>query len=73
MSACDRSGIFPLYTMVESSKVRQLYPSVSFLLARLGASFGSFSTQRPSIEDFVFRDSSLGIVLADLHPLLHNP
>ena len=26
----------------------------------------------PPIKDFVFRDSSLGFVLADLHPLLHQ-
>ena len=58
--------------MVESSEVRKLYPSVLFLFARLRASFGSFSTQHPPIEDFVFRDSSLGIVLANLHPLLHR-
>ena len=58
--------------MVESSEVRQLCSSISFLFARLGASFGSFSTQRPLIKDFVFRDSNLGFVLANLHPLLHQ-
>ena len=26
----------------------------------------------PPIKDFIFRDSSLGFVLADLHPLLHQ-
>ena len=58
--------------MVESSEVRQLYPSISFFFAHLGVTFGSFSTQCPPIEGLVSRGSNLGFVLADLHLLLHQ-
>ena len=58
--------------MIESSEVRQLYPSISFSFAHLGASLGSFSTHCPIIEGFVSRGSNLGFVLADLHHLLHQ-
>ena len=58
--------------MVGSFEVRQLCPSISFFFARLGASIGSFSTYCPPIEGFMSRDSSLGFVLTDLHPLLYQ-
>ena len=58
--------------MVDSSKVRQLCPSVSFFFARLGASLGSFSTHCLPNEGFVPSGSSLGFVVANLHLLLHQ-
>ena len=58
--------------MVDSSKVRQLCPSVSFFFACLGASLGSFSTYCLPNEGFVPSGSSLGFVVADLHLLLHQ-
>ena len=58
--------------MVENSEVRQRCPSVSFFFTRLGAYLGSFSSHCPPIEGFVSRDSSLGLVLVDLYPLLHQ-
>ena len=58
--------------MVDNSKVRQLYPSILFFFARLGASIGSFSTHCPLNEGFVPSGSSFGFVVADLHPLLHQ-
>ena len=61
-----------LSSVIESSEVRQLCPSISFFFAHLGASLGSFSTHCPPIEGFVSRGSSLGFVLADLHHLLHQ-
>ena len=36
--------------MVSSSEVRIAFPSVSFLFARLGGSFGVF----PNLEEFIF-------------------
>ena len=56
--------------MVGSSKVRTLYPSVSFLFACLGVSLGVSHTFFPLVKGFVFGGSSLGVVLADLFPLL---
>ena len=56
--------------MVGSSKVRILFPSVSFLFARLGVSLGVSRTFCPLVEGFVFGVSSLSVVLADLFPLL---
>ena len=58
--------------MIESSEVRQLCLSISFFFAHLGASLGSFSTHCPLIKGFVSSGSSLGFVLAYLHPLLHQ-
>ena len=58
--------------MVESSKVRKLCLSISIFFACLGASLGSFSTHCPPIEGFESSGSSLGFVLVNLHPLLHQ-
>ena len=68
-------GLCPLFfcfldSMVGSSKVRILFPSVSFLFARLGVSLGVSHTFCPLVEGFVFGVSSLSVVLADLFPLL---
>ena len=52
--------------MVSSSEVRIACPSISFLFAHLGGSLGVF----PHLENFVFEGNSLGIVVADLLPLL---
>ena len=56
--------------MVSSFETRTLYPSISFLFARLGASLSVSRTFYPLVEGFVFEGSSLGVVLADLVPLL---
>ena len=60
----------PLGSMVDSSEVSRLYPFVSFFFARLGASLGSSHSFGPLIEIFLFGGSGLGLVLADLLPLL---
>ena len=58
--------------MVGSPKVRILCASISFLFARLGASLEVSRTFRLLVEGYVFRDSSLSVVLADLYPLLYQ-
>ena len=58
--------------MVDKSEVRQLCPSISFFFARLGAFLGSSSAFCPLIEGFIFGGSGLGLVLADLLPLLRQ-
>ena len=63
-------SFFSLVSMLGSSEIRQLCPSVSFLFARLGASLGSFHTYCPPIEGLIFGGNSLGLVLTDLYPLL---
>ena len=52
--------------MVSSSEVRTKCPSISFLFARLGGSLGVF----PHLENFISEGSSLGVVVANLLPLL---
>ena len=54
--------------MVGSSEVRIACPSISFLFVRLGGSLGVF----PHVENFVFEGNSLGVVLTELCPLLHQ-
>ena len=54
--------------MVSSSEVRTECPSISFLFARLGGSLGVF----PHLENFISEGSSLGVVVADLLPLLRQ-
>ena len=58
--------------MVSSFETRTLCPSISFLFACLGASLSDSHTFCPSVEGFVFEGSSLGVVLADLVPLLRQ-
>ena len=58
--------------MVSSTKVRIACPSILFLFARLWASIGVSHTFLPLVENFVFEGSSLGVVLADLVPLLYQ-
>ena len=53
-------------SMVSSSEVRTACPSVSFLFTRLGGSLGVF----PHLENFISEGNSLGVVVADLLPLL---
>ncbi|KAK9991203.1 hypothetical protein SO802_026188, partial [Lithocarpus litseifolius] len=57
-------------SMVGSSEVRTLFPSISFLFARLGASLGISCAFCPLVGGFMFGVSGLGLVLADLLPLL---
>ena len=54
--------------MVSSFEVRTACPSISFLFARLGGSLGVF----PHLKNFIFEGNSLGIVMADLLPLLRQ-
>ena len=54
--------------MVSSSEVRTECPSISFLFARLGGSLGVF----PHLENFISEGNSLGVVVADLLPLLRQ-
>ena len=61
-----RDSICP--SMVSSSEVRTKCPSISFLFARLGGSLGVF----PHLENFISEGSSLGVVVADLLPLLRQ-
>ena len=58
--------------MLGNSEIRQLYPSVSFLFARLRVSLGSFCTRCPSIKGFAIRGHVLSLVLIDLFPLLRQ-
>ena len=55
--------------MYEYSKVRHHCPSISFLFAHLGALLGSGSGCL-EVGSFVSESSALGLVLADLSPLL---
>ena len=54
--------------MVSSSEVRTACPSISFLFVRLGGSLGVF----PHLENFISEGNSLGMVVADLLPLLRQ-
>lgn len=58
--------------MVDYSKFRHLSPFLSFFFARLGASLGSFGDRCPQVGDFALGDSSLGLALGDLYPLLRQ-
>ena len=69
--------------MVDYFEIRHTSPSIAFLFARLGALIDSFSdlsgalsycscNPYPLIRNFVVGDSSLVLVLADLHPLLYK-
>ena len=55
-------------SMVSSSEVRIACPSISFLFMRLGGSLGVF----PHLENFISEGNSLGVVVADLLPLLRQ-
>ena len=59
---------FNLSFQVSSSEVRTKCPSISFLFACLGVSLGVF----PHLENFISEGNSLGVVVADLLPLLHQ-
>ena len=54
--------------MVSSSEVRIACPSISFLFVRLGGSLGVF----PHLKNFIFEGNSLGVVVANLLPLLRQ-
>ena len=54
--------------MVSNSEVRTTCPSTSFLFVRLGGSLGVF----PHLENFISEGNSLGVVVADLLPLLRQ-
>ena len=54
--------------MVSSSEVKTACPSISFLFAHLGGSLGVF----PHLENFISKGNSLGVVVADLLPLLRQ-
>ena len=48
-------SFFSLISMLGNFEIRQLFPSVSFLFARLRVSLGSFRTRHPSIEGLQLR------------------
>ena len=54
--------------IVGSYEVKIACPSISFLFTRLGGSLGVF----PHVKNFVFKGNSLGVVLTELCPLLHQ-
>ena len=54
--------------MVSISEVRIACPAIFFLFARLGGSLGVF----PHLENFISEGNSLGVVMADLLPLLRQ-
>ena len=58
--------------MVEFFEVRNLYPSVSFFFARLGAFLKASSSHCPHVGLFVSRDSAFRPILTSLYPLLHQ-
>ena len=58
--------------MFDYSEVRCLSPSISFIFSRLGASFESSGGGCPQVELFISKSSTLGLVLADLYPLLRQ-
>ena len=65
--------------MVDFSEIRHNSPSIAFLFAYLGAltdSLGALSCcssdPYPLIRNFVVGDSSLVLVLGDLHPLMYK-
>lgn len=58
--------------MVDYSEIRHLSPSISFFFTRLGASLSSSGNYCPWVGDFALGDSSLGLVLGDLYPLLRQ-
>ena len=60
------------WSMVDSSEIRRLYPSLSFFFARLGATLGSPCSFGSFIENFVFRGSGLSLALAYLLPVLRE-
>ena len=56
-------------SMISSSEVRTVCPSISFLFVCLGGSLWVF----PYLEKFISEGNSFGIVVADLFPLLRQP
>ena len=70
-------GVLPPFSllsgsMVDSSEVRRLCPSVLFFFACLGVFLGFSHSFCPLVEDFVFKGSGLSLMLADLLPLLRQ-
>ena len=56
--------------MVDGSKVKVAYPSVSFFFAHLGAALGVFGDFFPLVGDFFFVGCGLNMVLGELSPIL---
>ena len=56
--------------MVSSSEVRVVCPSISFLFTHLGASLDTSHTFLPSVGNFIFEGSGLGIALGELFHVL---
>ena len=56
--------------MVNSSEVRVVCPSTSFIFARLGATLGVSGDFFPLVGDFVFEGCGLSVVLGELSPIL---
>ena len=58
--------------MVDPSEIRCLSPSILFFFAPLWVFLGYSNGHCPPLEGFVYGDSNLGVMLADLYPLLHQ-
>ena len=58
--------------MVGYSDIRRTSSSVAFFFSCLGVFLGSSSDHYPQVGDFVLSDSSLGLMLGNLFPLLHQ-
>ena len=58
--------------MDDYSDIRCTSPSIAFFFACMGASIGSYNSYYPWVGDFALGDSSLGLVLGSLYPLLHQ-
>ncbi|KAK9985933.1 hypothetical protein SO802_030884 [Lithocarpus litseifolius] len=56
--------------MVDSSVVREVSPSVSFVFAHLGASLDTSSAFLPLVRNFVFEGCSLRVVVGELFLVL---
>ena len=58
--------------MAGYSNIRRTSPSIALFFACLGVFLGSSSDHYPQVGDFVLSDSSLGLVLGNIYPLLHQ-
>jgi len=64
--------LLSLPLMAGYSNIRRTSPSIALFFACLGVFLGSSSDHYPQVGDFVLSDSSLGLVLGNIYPLLHQ-
>lgn len=58
--------------MMDYSDIKHISSSVAFFLAHLGVFIGFSSGHCPRVGDFALGDSSLGLILGSLYPLLRQ-